>query len=536
MKKTISILIISVLLLSFAACGKPSESSLNSASEQQSVSESPQERESVIPAQYTSLVQLCNTIAKPGLYWQCQLPGVEYDRKHVAVTKELQDEIYKILTENESLLQPDMQDDDSRDMAGGAIILDLWASDDGLYPNSDQLVFVVIYPLGKNDPAAPNSTFLSISNIEEHYTYPTEVYDKLLPLLQANTVETHADLEGEYIRMTLSQTEIYPVWGETLECENALIHSSYAYSDDNTLPKTKWQLEALDLNTGKSLYCIESSNFEDRGAMLRISALSDVPDYDYVMFFENGYAYKKSKGSSQEVYFALPGEVKPMPDIFGDATSYDEYGDYIVWVDSDGIYLRIAKQDGITQNLVLPNTELSPAMFSKPDAMNDLVCTAPRFICGGKKVASMIRSESLFDDVGAIVFDIASGNISSTFSYFQPNTVEYPITDRYIVTRGMGSDAKMLDAETGEVTEIPAFWIGRSYDYKTYIVQDYSTLDARNAPSYVCEANDLEDRSRSLLRSYEPHAWINLPEATEHYAIFNVTDFEGNWLAAAKYR
>lgn len=536
MKKTIGILIAAALLASFCACGKPGEPSMESSGAPRSGNEAPQESGSAIPVEYTSLARLCGTLIKPGLYWQFELPGMEYSREHIAVTGELQDEIYKILTESEPLLRPDMRDDDSRDRMGGAIILDIWGSDDGLYPNSDQLAFAAVIPLGPNDPAAPNSTFLAIGIGGDCYTCSAEVYDKLLSLLQDNAVETHADLEGGYARMTLSQPEIYPVWGETLECGYILLHSSYAYGADDVPSKTKWQLEALDAVKGISLYRMESSAYSDRGALLRIAKLNDIPDYDYVLFFENGYAYRNSNDSSKEVYFALPQEVKPVPDIFGDTASYDGHGDYIVWADQDGMRLSVEKPEGVTQTLILSNTELLPSMFSRPDYPGDLVCTAPRFLCGGNKAASAVCSESLLEDVGVVVFDIPSGKISSVFPYFQPAAAYYPVTDRYIVSRGMGSDTKMLDAETGEVTEIPSSWIGRSYDYKTCIVQDYSSLDARNAPSYICDISDMRDRSDPLLRSGNPYAAVNLSDVTENYAIFSVSDFDGDWIAVTKYR
>jgi hypothetical protein len=351
-------------------------------------------------------------------------------------------------------------------------------------------------------------------------------------LLEANVVETHADFEGEYVRMSSSKNETYPNWGETLELDTVLLHTSYV---GGSVIQKNWLLEAFDAGTGESLYNIESSSVSaDRGALLRISALNDIPDFDYVMYFENGYAYKNSKDSAQETYFPLPTDVNSIWDDSKSNTPYDKYNDYIAWTEDDGIHLRVAKQDGITQRLILPNSELSKA-FPRPDYPDGLAYLSPRFMCNGTKVVAKVFSEITYESNGVVVFDIASGTISEPHKYFPPYSANYPITDRYVAV-GNFTPLNLYDVETGEVTEFAQMSIARSYDYKTMIVADYTTLDAHNAPIYVCEIDSPDDRSKPLLRPLEPQATVNLTEVTENYAVFSIRDFDGNWMAAVRYK
>lgn len=530
MEKIKSALCIAVLLASLAACGNPGKALIESTGEPSGSSQI--QRGSLIPAQYTNLVQLCDTIAKPGLYWRCELPGMEYGREHIAVTKELQTEIYKILTEHEPLLQPDLLDDHSRDRTGDGIFIGIDGSDDGIYSNGDQLAWAVMTPLGPNDPIAPNSVFLPMGMDEDAYTYPLEVYDKLLSLLRANIVETHADFEGEYTRMTLSNSEVTPNWGETMELGDMLLHTSYGGS---SVMQINWQLEAFALNTGKSLYSIQSSSgYADRGGLLRISALNDTPDYDYVLYFEKGYAYRNSKDSAQELYFPLPAEVKPIWDDSKSNTTYDQYGDSIVWEEEGSIYLRTAKQDGTAQKLILPNTEL-PQILADSDLPDGLAYLSPRFMRGGTKVAATVYSALNRDSYAVVIYDIPSGKVSEPHLYLPPHSANYPILDRYVAV-GNFTLFNLYDAETGQVTEFPQMRIARSYDYKTVIIADYQTLDQDNAPTYVCDINNPEDRSKPLLRSRQPKALVTVTDVTEHYAVFRIRDYDGDWMAVAKYK
>jgi hypothetical protein len=540
MKRVIIVLLIVSLLVCLTACGEPAaETPAGSASEASSPSQpqetsAPEEDVNVIPEAYTDLIQLCDTITTPGLYWHSEFPGMEYGREHLTVTSELQDEIHKILTEHEPLLQPDMLDDDNRDRTGEAIIFDIGEGDGG-YPSGSQLVFAAVIPLGPDDPVAPNSTFLDVwmsdgGSDGNSYTYPAEVYDELLALLKANKAETHADFEGEYIRMELSQTADYPEWGDTLECGDILLHSS----TDSFSPPEKWQIEAFDLTTGDSIYRFDYSAYGDRDRYMRIAALNNISDYDYAVFFENGYAFRNSKDAAQEVYFPLPDGVEPVIKDSQRGTSYDADDDSIAWVANDGIRLRTAKQDGVTEELILPNSELS-AMLPRPDYPEYLVYMMPKFICGGTKVVATVYSETSYENFAAVVYDIQSGGISYPGAHTPQYVAEYPLMDRYVAIGNMRVST-LYDVESGEVTELPSGSIYYSYDYKTVVLLDYSSLDAHNAPAYVCDIADVADRSRPLLIPGQPEARVHLAEVTEHYAIFNIRDFDGDWIAAARYR
>jgi hypothetical protein len=180
----------------------------------------------------------------------------------------------------------------------------------------------------------------------------------------------------------------------------------------------------------------------------------------------------------------------------------------------------------------MPNADL-PGMI--PERQSTFVYYGPRFICGGEKIVVSVLDKEARENVAVAVYDIAAGKISAMQTIMPPYHAEYPFSDRYIAVRNL-SPISIIDAETGEVTELPKMGIARVCDEKTVIISDYASLDANNAPAYVCDINNPDDRSRPLLRARQPKAQVNLPDVTENYAVFSVSDFDGDWIAAAKYR
>ncbi|GHU80425.1 hypothetical protein FACS1894191_5690 [Clostridia bacterium] len=468
-------------------------------------------------------------------------------RYYVEVTSELQSAAYKILTEHEPRLRPDMEADESRDCdwINSVIHFGIDASDDGMYPNGTQLAFATFVQLGPNDALAPSTTLLALTNLEtaepENYLYPSDVYDKLLALFSANIKESHANLEGEFIRLRHEPPEMYDSSGEEItywpngdmfECGNFLVYSRFA--GEEGAPHKYWQIQFFDLGTEKASSIMEYQGDDDSlGSLLRIEKLNGIPGFDSAMYYEKGYVYKNSGKLDEALQFALPEGVKPVQKSGRRATDYDEYGDSIAWVGDDGIYLS-AKQGGVGR-LVLPDAKLSE-LYPRSDYPDGLVYVMPRFICGGTKLASMVYPPLYYDDVGVVIYDIASDKISSLLQYYPPATAQYPITDRYVATRGFTSNLQILDAETGGSTKLTSAWVGYSYDYKTMIVLDVNTLDANNVPAYVCDVGNVTDRSKPLLRTRNPHVSVNFMAVTENCAIFSVSDAEGDWLAVARYR
>ena len=540
--RNISICItIIVLLVSLMACDTKESQYESDATSADSATTS--ESHAKAYEQYPSLANVIDTIIKPGLYWRFELPNIERLSYNVEVTPELQAAAYEILTEYEPQFQPEMLADETRDCdwENGTIYVGIDGSDDGFYPNGEQLVFATFVQLGANDPIAPNTTFLAIGIGDDSYTFPAEVYVELLALFSANVVETRADFEGEYVRLKHEVPDMYGMqqtdmlnWdnGDIFEIDNLLVYSRFARYDD---AYEYWQIQFFDLDTGEVPTVIEyQGKDESLGNLLRVEKLNHIPDYDFCMYYEKGYVYRNSKDTGKQMQFTLPEEVKPVVKSDHRATSYDEYGDYFAWVADDGIYLRTAKQDGITQKLILPDAQLSE-MFPRSDYAEDIVYVMPRFIGNGSKIAAMVYSPLAYNDVGVVIYDIASGEISSMLQYYPPATALYPLSDRYAATWGLITAPQILDTESGETTEINA-WLGRSYDYNTFIVMDYSTLDAENAPAYVCDISDLSDRSKLLLRPGNPYVWVGLTAATENHAVFSVSDADGSWIAVAKYR
>ncbi len=533
--KTVRILAIVMALHVLAACTKsaaPSGNSTQPPPQSQNASSTPPENNNAIPAEYTSLIAFSETVARPGLYWNSEAPCVEYNREHINVTEELRAGVYKLLTEHTPVLRPDILDDDSRDRMGGTIIFSIYDSDDGIYPNSDQLAFAAVAPLGANDPAAPNSTFLAIGVNEDNYIYPAEVYNELLALFEANTVETHADFEGEYVRLAPSKSEDYQFPGEMIECGDVLLYTSYyggGYISDQS-----WWLEAFDPDTGESLYTGDSSSVpEDRGPLLRISNLTRVPGYNYVMYNYFGYAYRDSKDAAKEIWHTMPEGIDLLWLDHITNTLYDVYGDSFTWMGGPGIYLRPTKQDG-TELPILANDDLPALIPDRADGTLNYV--APRFICGGTKIVASILHQEAQETVAAVVYDIAAGKISGVHEYVPPYYATYPVRDRYLAVGYVLSQLNLIDAKTGEVTEIPGRGVARSHDYETYIISRYSSLDANNAPAYVCDIGNWDNMSRPLLRARQAQASVNLSYVTENYAVFSVRDFDGEWTAVSKYR
>ena len=137
-------------------------------------------------------------------------------------------------------------------------------------------------------------------------------------------------------------------------------------------------------------------------------------------------------------------------------------------------------------------------------------------------------------NVAVVLYDIAAEKISATHTYVPPYSATYPVSDRYISV-GNFSPINIFDAQTGEVTELIEKRIARVCDAETLIVQDYASLDADNAPVYVCDINNPDDTSNLLLHPRQAQALIRLHDITDNYTVFGVRDFDGEWIAAAKY-
>jgi hypothetical protein len=180
----------------------------------------------------------------------------------------------------------------------------------------------------------------------------------------------------------------------------------------------------------------------------------------------------------------------------------------------------------------MPNADL-PGMI--PERQGPFFYYGPRFICDGEKIVAAVLHKEERDSVAVMVYDITAGKISAMRALMPPYHAEYPFSDRYITMSNL-APSHLFDAETGEVTELPKLGIARICNDKTVIVSDYASLDANNAPTYVCDINNPDDRSRPLLRARQPQAQVNLPDVTENYAVFSVKDFDGDWIAAAKYK
>jgi hypothetical protein len=487
---------------------------------------------------YPSLARFIGNMEQSTFYWEISLPGMDRVTHYVEITDDIRREAVRILTENHFELGGDIANDDSRDtdIDTGYMNVQIYQSDDGVYPNGNQLSFVSFLLLGEKDPARPNTLCLFVNNENyewDAYLYDASVFDQLNTLFSAQKKELRAELQGEYIRLRQRGLDDDGLRGDALECGETLLLTHYfqAYT-----PASQCVLEGFDLRSGEEKYRLEFSRSDERGELLRIAALSDIPDYDYCIFFEKGVAYRSSEDPEKEVYFPLPAAVQPV-DIAnrGRPVTYDMYNDSIAWTGEDGISFMLTAQDSVTEKQILANQNAENIMNDPEGIAGPLFFTNPRFLCKGTRLAVEVYSAGAQETVGVVICNPATGAVVSTLRVIPPAMPNYPVTDRYIATRGISSATQLLDAQTGEVTAIPAMRIARSFDYETFIVSDYITLDAWNAPEYICTRDNPDDRSRLLLRASSPYAMVSLSAVTEHYALFHIRDYDGSWYAAARY-
>ncbi len=485
--------------------------------------------------EYSSLARLADGIMDSQLYCGIELVGMNTSQYYIEITQELQSTAFQILTESGARFEAGMLDDGSRDLVGDAIVIQLWDKDERLSPAGDQICFCAIFALGPNDPIAPNATFLTVNNEayeNDGYVYPADVYSQLFKLFSDNKKEIYASIKGEYIRIQPSQAEIYPRLGDILECQDVLVSGRYTY-DDNS-PYSGWQVETYDITTGTKRYSYDNRS-ANASPIYRMGNWDPTSGYDYRLVLTDGVLYKNSADVSKEKFVPLPSSVKPLDmDVTSLRWSYDTDESHIVWIQDNGV--NLCEIDGTNERHILKNSEL-PALFPDSEGYNGtLFYIAPHFICGGQKVVAAVYSHSQEQDIGVVVYDIDTGAVTSTHAYFPPCSAQYPVIDRFVVSRSMGSRDQILDAQAGEVKDLPQMRLSQSYDYKTFIVMDYQSLEPRNAPAYVCDIENPKDRSRLLLSAGSPEAWLNLAKVTAHYAVFDVMDYDGSWLAVAKYR
>lgn len=293
------------------------------------------------------------------------------------------------------------------------------------------------------------------------------------------------------------------------------------------------ELTLFDAASGKRLYESEARN----GYVIRLDEYTEKSGYDYRLIMEDRVVYRSTGGSEKELTEMLPGNLSFDHDSFPCEVKniYDINEEAFVWASDDGIML--SDPDGSNAELILDNADLSDVSKLLTDIDLEFVFEAgfsflyqnPCFILGGTKlVAGIISQEGIY--YGIVIYDIATGEIDSGYGFYEPDSPIYPVDDRYAVLQS-SFDCIIIDALTGEAEKSGERFPVRSVctkDYQTAIVCYYGLddsgdpADRRNLRAYVCDMDNLGDKSSPLVFAADPNIESFLTVVSKNYAIISV--------------
>lgn len=306
-----------------------------------------------------------------------------------------------------------------------------------------------------------------------------------------------------------------------LELEDTFVLLSYPMDNDQNAGT--FDLGVYNIATGELQYSLTQKDYPDYGQLLRIDDASEIQDYDYRMIFEQAVVYRHSNAAEREheMIYELPVETIAFSDLRGYG-HVDINAHHLTYATDEGIWL--ANRDGTEQKLVIPSAIISTAF---PDVTDGLLSN-PRWMQNGTKLVAGVYRTLSYEFTGAVIYDLASGQIESQVDVILPDTVVYPINDRYLAGRawGWGNEVQLFDLVNGEIQTYTST-TGRypmfvSHDYETIIVSQHIDA-AQKMEVYLCDIAQPDDDSMLLLSANENVALKSMG-ITEQYVFFSGND------------
>lgn len=305
-----------------------------------------------------------------------------------------------------------------------------------------------------------------------------------------------------------------------------------------------FSIDIYEIKTGDLLYSLTRDDYLEFGDIYRIDKHSDIPDYDYRVIFENTVVYRNSNKNNhnKELIYKIPNITTSFDSTVrgyqNDVATFENaklygYGNFdindnhIVYSNDDGVW--IADRDGANDKLIVSQNGLSKFFPNIPDGL----FANPRFIANGTKVVFSVYRILSFQFSSTLSYDIAEQTIEHHLEDELPNSVIYPVSDRYIIRRqaGRNSEIQKLDTMNGDVISyIHDYGYFASYDYETIVkVEDIESPEGVKA--FVCNINEPDDTSKQLFK-HDGYLSFSMNGITEHYMLF----YDDSSIIVVKYK
>lgn len=369
------------------------------------------------------------------------------------------------------------------------------------------------------------------------YAFDQTVYTNLEALFKERTEGVNTEFQGNASLLTskydlarLRDDKGYDIH-EFLQFGNRILWRFTPGTDGYVKPST---LELLDIPTGKSVYTASVSE-----NVARMEKFDGEAGFNYRLITPTGIIYRSSADRSREKLWRLPGIVSLFSASEELSGSFDMQHGKLAYASDDGVYL--ADEDGGNAQPLLFHSALTEVMKPAAAAGYTYYFTDPRFLLGGKRLAtSIVSPQTGRRRLGFAVTDLDTMETS----YFTGATaaggdgVRY-LSDKVLIAQDAGV-ITLINAENGDRGALPLNGLEGSrfltWDCKSFAVWEpkVTGTDAHSSVMYLSNNENINDLSRKLLSTYGgEYTPVGM---TEEYVMGLNEDSRGLSLTATRYQ